>query len=58
MYMPTYILSMHGFMYIYKCLPLELKNGRIPEGISKRMGNWKTEEIQKFVFPEICISSI
>ena len=41
-------------------LPLELKDGRIPEGISKRMGYWKAEEIQKFVFPasEVVFSGI
>ena len=34
----------------YLCA-LELKNGRIPEGINRRMVYWKAEEFQKFAFP-------
>lgn len=30
---------------------LELKDGRIPEGITSRLGYWKAEELQKFTFP-------
>ena len=30
---------------------LELKDGRIPEGISHQLGFWKAEEIQKFAYP-------
>ena len=30
---------------------IELKDGRIPEGITHRMGYWKAEEYQKFCFP-------
>ncbi|XP_019864427.1 PREDICTED: uncharacterized protein LOC109593768 [Amphimedon queenslandica] len=30
---------------------LELKNGCIPDGITKRLGFWKAEEYQKFAFP-------
>lgn len=30
---------------------LELKDGRVPEGITRRLGFWKAEEIQKFTFP-------
>jgi len=30
---------------------IELKDGRVPEGISRRMGFWKAEEIQKFCYP-------
>ncbi len=32
-------------------IPIELKNGRVPEGITRRMGFWKAEEYQKFTFP-------
>ena len=32
-------------------LSLELKDGRLPEGISHRLGFWKAEEIQKFAYP-------
>ena len=28
-----------------------MKNGRIPDGIAKRLGFWKAEEYQNFVFP-------
>lgn len=34
-------------MYTYT----ELKDGRLPEGISRRMGFWKAEEIHKFAYP-------
>ena len=30
---------------------LELKDGRIPQGLSTRLGYWKTEEFQKFSYP-------
>ena len=30
---------------------IELKDGRVPEGITHRMGYWKAEEYQKFCFP-------
>lgn len=30
---------------------VELKDGRIPEGITRRMGYWKAEEFKKFTFP-------
>lgn len=33
------------------CMHVELKSGRIPAGISHRMGYWKAEEFQKFAFP-------
>ena len=29
----------------------ELKDGRIPHGLSSRLGYWKTEEFQKFSYP-------
>ena len=29
----------------------ELKDGRIPEGVTKRIGYWKAEEFQKFAYP-------
>lgn len=32
-------------------LCLELKDGRIPQGLSSRLGYWKTEEFQKFSYP-------
>ena len=32
-------------------LSLELKDGRLPEGISHRLGFWKAKEIQKFAYP-------
>ena len=28
-----------------------MKDGRLPEGTSTRIGFWKAEEIQKFVYP-------
>ena len=28
-----------------------MKDGRLPEGTSTRIGVWKAEEIQKFAFP-------
>ena len=30
---------------------VELKDGRVPQGITRRMGFWKAEEYQKFTFP-------
>ena len=30
---------------------LELKDGRIPTGITSRLGFWKAEEYQKFAYP-------
>ena len=41
-------------MYMYNHtidISLEMKNGRVPEGISRRMGYWKAEEFQQFCFP-------
>ena len=32
-------------------IQIELKSGRIPDGINRRMGFWKAEEYQKFTFP-------
>ena len=32
-------------------LLLELKDGRVPEGITKRVGYWKAEDFQKFTYP-------
>ena len=29
----------------------ELKDGRIPHGLTHRLGYWKAEELQKFTFP-------
>ena len=29
----------------------ELKDGRIPQGVTKRIGYWKAEEYQKFAYP-------
>lgn len=42
-----YNVNLLGFSYAY----IELKDGRVPEGITKRMGYWKAEEFQKFTFP-------
>ena len=30
---------------------VELKSGRVPEGITQRLGHWKAEDLQKFVYP-------
>ena len=30
---------------------IELKSGRIPDGVTKRLGFWKAEEYQKFTYP-------
>ena len=30
---------------------VELKSGRIPEGVTKRLGYWKAEEFRKFTYP-------
>ena len=35
----------------YSYIFLELKDGRIPQGITQRMGYWKAEEYLKFTFP-------
>ena len=37
-------------MILYN-LSLELRDGRIPEGITKRIGYWKAEDFQKFTYP-------
>lgn len=29
----------------------ELKDGRVPQGVTKRVGYWKAEEFQKFTYP-------
>jgi len=43
----------HAYVHFhaYILFGVELKNGRLPEGISRRMGFWKAEEIQKFAYP-------
>ena len=33
------------------CLHVELKSGRLPQGLTNRLGYWKAEELQKFAFP-------
>ena len=48
--------SLSSYLFLFKLLELlcnfaELKDGRIPDGINKRMGYWKAEEFQKFTFP-------
>ena len=30
---------------------VELKDGRVPQGVTKRIGYWKAEEYQKFTYP-------
>ena len=30
---------------------VELKSGRVPEGVTKRLGYWKAEEFRKFTYP-------
>ena len=30
---------------------VELKSGRVPEGVTQRLGHWKAEDLQKFVYP-------
>ena len=32
-------------------LHVELKAGRIPDGVTKRLGYWNAEEFQKFAYP-------
>ena len=44
-HMHALYLDLHVFMLV------ELKDGRIPEGITRRMGYWKAEEFKKFTFP-------
>jgi len=44
------IISMFKINPIYMSY-VELKDGRVPEGITRRMGYWKAEEYQKFTFP-------
>lgn len=40
------------FVFVLFCsLHLELKDGRMPHGLSSRLGYWKTEEFQKFSYP-------
>ena len=40
------------FAFVLFCfLHLELKDGRMPHGLSSRLGYWKTEEFQKFSYP-------
>ena len=29
---------------------VELKSGRVPEGVTKRLGYWKAEEFRKFTY--------
>jgi len=33
------------------CMHVELKSGRIPEEVTERLGHWKAEDLQKFVYP-------
>ena len=30
---------------------IELNDGRVPQGVTKRVGYWKAEEFQKFTYP-------
>ena len=30
---------------------VELKGGRVPEGVTHRLGHWKAEDLQKFIYP-------
>ena len=30
---------------------IELKSGRVPDGVTQRLGNWKAEDLQKFTYP-------
>lgn len=41
-------LLVHVFLIINL---YRVENGRIPDGIAKRLGFWKAEEYQKFAFP-------
>ena len=34
--------------YLYVC---RVEDGRVPEGITRRMGYWKAEEFKNFTFP-------
>ena len=34
-----------------RCHNAELKDGRVPLGVTKRIGYWKAEEFQKFSYP-------
>jgi hypothetical protein len=36
---------------MHEHLNSELKNGRIPKGVTQRLGYWKAEELQKFAYP-------
>lgn len=43
--------TMSSCLYVMSFHSAELKNGRVPEGIMRRIGYWKAEEYQKFTFP-------
>jgi len=38
-------------MLVSDIYAIEMKDGRLPEGITRRLGFWKAEEIQKFAYP-------
>jgi len=43
-----HIIQFHATLYLFI---IELKNGRIPEGIDHRMVYWKAEDYRKFTYP-------
>ena len=45
------IVTIAIIMKVQNLIQIELKSGRIPDGINRRMGFWKAEEYQKFTFP-------
>lgn len=55
LYSPFQLMCIHYQVYskyVYcSYIFLELKDGRIPQGITRRMGYWKAEEYLKFTFP-------
>ena len=50
-YIHIMFLNQSIIIIILHVSPVELKSGRIPEGVTKRLGYWKAEEFRKFTYP-------
>ena len=47
----TYHIATCWNVWCFATVLIGMKDGRLPEGASTRIGFWKAEEIQKFAYP-------